>query len=137
MMMMMNTILYCLVLSTFILLIDTSAEYPRDNEDYNAKLTSQDYNGPWGEGVKCPFDNPAFPLGTTVYKGTVPAAMTTDAVNYLRDSNVTMFQISDIKTYPILINQFFVLRKEFHTWHYSNGKLLTGCWTGVTVYQCI
>ena len=27
------------------------------------------------------------------------------------------------------------MRKEFHTWHYSGGKLLTGCWTGVTVYQ--
>ena len=63
--------------------------------------------------------------------------MTTDAVNYLRNSTVKMFDISDVKTYPILINQFFVLRKEFHTWHYSNGKLLTGCWTGVTVYQSI
>ncbi|CAF1667481.1 unnamed protein product, partial [Adineta ricciae] len=106
--------------------------YSTNHRNFNRRATPQDYNGPWGEGVKCPYENPSAPIGTTVYKGTVPAAMTTDAVNYLRNSTVKIFQISDVKTYPILINQFFVLRKEFHTWHYSNGKLLTGCWTGVT-----
>ncbi len=79
----------------------------------------------------------AFPDGTTVYTGSVPPAMTTDAVNYLRDANVRMFQVSNIKTYPNLINFYFVMRKEFHTWHYSGGQLLSGCWTGVTVYQYI
>ena len=79
----------------------------------------------------------AFPDGSTTYKGSVPPAMTTDAVNYLRDANFKMFQVSEIKTYPILVNLYFVMRKEFHTWHYSGGKLLTGCWTGVTVYQYI
>ncbi|CAF1298040.1 unnamed protein product [Rotaria sp. Silwood1] len=78
-----------------------------------------------------------FPDGTTVYKGSVPPAMTTDAVNYLRDGNVKMFQVSETKTYPNLANLYFGMRKEFHTWHYSGGKLLTGCWTGVTVYQYI
>jgi hypothetical protein len=24
----------------------------------NEKPSSQDYNGPWGEGVKCPYENP-------------------------------------------------------------------------------
>lgn len=61
--------------------------------------------------------------------------MTTDAVNYLRDKDVKMFQVSETKTYPNLPNLYFAMRKEFHTWHYSGGKLLTGCWTGVTVYQ--
>ena len=79
----------------------------------------------------------AFPDGTTVYKGSVPSAMTTDAVNYLRDANIKIFQVSDTKTYPSLANVYFVMRKEFHTWHYAGGKLLTGCWTGVTVYQYI
>ncbi|CAF2880771.1 unnamed protein product, partial [Rotaria sp. Silwood2] len=101
------------------------------------KANPQDYNGPWGEGVKCPYENPPFPDGTTVYKGSVPPAMTTDAVNYLRDANINMFQVSETKTYPNLANLYFVMRKEFHPWHYSGGKLLTGCWTGVTVYQYI
>ena len=79
----------------------------------------------------------AFPNGTTTYKGSVPSTMTTDAVNYLRDSNITMFQVSSSKRYAEIPNLYFVLRKEFHTWHYSGGKLLTGCWTGVTVYQYI
>lgn len=70
-----------------------------------------------------------------MYKGSVPSTMTTDALYYLHDANFRMFQVSEIKTYPELINLFFVMRKEFHTWHYSNGTLLTGCWTGVTVYQ--
>ncbi len=79
----------------------------------------------------------ASPNGTTVYKGSVPPAMTTDAVNYLYDANFKMFQVSETKTYPNLTNLYFVMRKEFHTWHYSDGKLLTGCWKGVTVYQYI
>ena len=77
----------------------------------------------------------ASPVGTTVYKGSVPAEMTTGAVNYLRDANVKMFQVSPAKTYSSLTHLSFAMRKEFHTWHYSGGKLLTGCWTGVTVYQ--
>ncbi|CAM4887497.1 unnamed protein product [Rotaria socialis] len=101
------------------------------------KANSQDYNGPWGEGVKCPYSNPPFPDGTTVYTGSVPSAMTTDAVNYLRDVNIKLFQVSETRTYSSLPNVYFVMRKEFHTWHYSGGKLLTGCWTGVTVYQYI
>ena len=63
--------------------------------------------------------------------------MTADAVNYLRDSNVKMFEVSEKKTYSSLAQLSFVMRKEFHTWHYSGGKLLTGCWTGVTVYQYV
>jgi len=70
-----------------------------------------------------------------VYTGSVPSDMTTDALNYLRDASVRMFQVSAIKTYPELVDLFFVMRKEFHTWHYSNGTRLTGCWKGVTVYQ--
>ncbi len=83
------------------------------------------------------FHTLAFPNGTTVYKGLVPPAMTTDAVNYLHDANFKMFQVSETKTYPNLTNLYFVMRKEFHTWHYSDGKLLSGCWKGVTVYQYI
>ena len=63
--------------------------------------------------------------------------MTADAVKYLNDANFKMFQVSDIITYPDLANLYFVMRKEFHTWHYSGGKLLTGCWKGITVYQYI
>lgn len=77
----------------------------------------------------------AFPDGTITYKGSVPPAMTDDAVNYLGDANFKMFQVSETKTYSNLTNLYFVMRKEFHTWHYSGGKLLTGCWKGVTVYQ--
>ncbi|CAF1021906.1 unnamed protein product [Adineta steineri] len=129
---MRNTLLYYLLLSTSTLLVVISAKYISGDQglaqfDLNQKATPQDYNGPWGEGVTCPYNNPR----------TVPSAMTTDAVNYLRDSNVEMFQVSDTKTYPNLDNLYFVMRKEFHTWHYSGGQLLTGCWTGVTIYQYI
>lgn len=79
----------------------------------------------------------AFPNGTKTYTGFVPASMTNDAVNYLRNTNVTMFEISTMKTYSELANLYFVMRKEFHIWHYVNGKKLTGCWKGVTVYQYI
>ena len=61
--------------------------------------------------------------------------MTADAVSYLQNPSVVMFQVSTLKTYAALPDLYFVLRKEFHTWHYSGGKLLTGCWKGVTVYQ--
>ncbi|CAF1228592.1 unnamed protein product [Adineta steineri] len=139
---MKNTLYYYLLLSTSTLLVVISAKYISGDQglaqfDLNQKATPQDYNGPWGEGVTCPYNNPPFPDGTTTYKGTVPSAMTTDAVNYLRDSNVGMFQVSDTKTYPNLDNLYFVMRKEFHTWHYSGGQLLTGCWIGVTIYQYI
>ncbi|CAF1071711.1 unnamed protein product [Rotaria sordida] len=129
-----NTFLYYLLLSasTLSVVISDLAQFGWDQ-----KANPQDYNGPWGEGVKCPYGNPPFPDGTTVYTGSVPPAMTTDAVNYLRDTNVKIFQVSETKTYPDLTNLYFVMRKEFHTWHYSGGKLLTGCWTGVTVYQYI
>lgn len=70
-----------------------------------------------------------------MYKGFVPSAMTADALYYLSDVNFRMFQVSEMKTYPDLVNFFFAMRKEFHTWHYSNGTRLTGCWKGVTVYQ--
>ena len=43
----------------------------------------------------------ASPDGTTVYKGSVPAEMTTDAVNYLRDAKVKMFQVSPAKRIPV------------------------------------
>ncbi len=79
----------------------------------------------------------AAPNDTTMYTSSVPAAMTTDAVNYLQDANFKLFQVSEIKTYPNLTDLYFVMRKEFHTWHYSGGKVLTGCWKGVTVYRYI
>lgn len=42
---MLRTFLYAVVLATVILTVVISAD-------------GQDYQGPWGEGVKCPYANP-------------------------------------------------------------------------------
>ncbi|CAF1057785.1 unnamed protein product [Rotaria sordida] len=105
-----NTFLYYLLLSasTLSVVISDLAQFGWDQ-----KANPQDYNGPWGEGVKCPYGNPPFPDGTTVYKGSVPPAMTTDAVNYLRDTNVKIFQALASEETDNKGHQYHRVRKKF------------------------
>jgi hypothetical protein len=84
--------------------------------------------------VSCP-SNPPAPAGFRVWKGPVPAELTQWAMN-LRDT-VAQFPYGQIWTMSYQGAQV-AARKDYHTWTWRNGALVTGiCIPGITLYSAL
>lgn len=89
----------------------------------------------FGMPAACP-SNPPPPAGYAVWQGAVPAELSNWAVD-IRDHEIG--KVPYWSTWSKDYNGVTVLaRKDYHTWTYINGQLITGiCIPGITLYQPI
>ena len=82
--------------------------------------------------ASCP-GNPPAPAGYQVWRGAVPKELTEWAVDIRNHINAFPYGTIWHKEYG---GQDVVARKDYHTWTYRGGQLLTGiCIPGVTLYS--
>jgi hypothetical protein len=82
--------------------------------------------------MTCP-SNPPAPAGYRVWRGAVPTPLTQWAMG-LRD-HVSGFPYGQTWTLDYG-GQTVLARKDYHTWTYRNGTLVTGlCIPGITLYE--
>lgn len=80
----------------------------------------------------CP-GNPPAPDGYQVWRGAVPKELTDWAVDIRNHINGFAYGTTWEKEYD---GKSVVARKDYHTWTYRNGQLVTGiCIPGVTLYS--
>jgi hypothetical protein len=80
----------------------------------------------------CP-SNPPAPSGFSVWTGAVPAELSRWAVALLKHINEAPYGTVWSTTYQ---GQPVLARKDYHTWTYRNGELVSGiCIPGITLYQ--
>lgn len=84
-------------------------------------------------GARPPPWNPPVPDGLEPWKGAVPKPLTDWCIQLLGDSkghpmwSLDRFDVEGAKT--------AIARIEWHTWTHRAGKLVTGLFRGVTLYQ--
>jgi hypothetical protein len=83
--------------------------------------------------MSCPANPPA-PAGYDVWKGPVPSALSSWAVQLLKTVNKYAYGQTWTLDYA---GQEIIARKDYHVWHYQpDGTLLTNiCWPGITLYK--
>lgn len=79
----------------------------------------------------CPGNPPPHP-GYVYWTGGVPPALSVWAVKLLDGSSRWPF--GQEWTMP-LGSETVIARKDHHTWTYRGGKLVHGCFTGITLYR--
>ena len=85
--------------------------------------------------MSCP-SNPHAPSGYSVWRGSVPSAISSWAVGLLKGVSKYPFGTTWTATYN---GVNIIARKDYHTWHYlPDGRVLTDlCWPGITIYRPI
>ena len=87
--------------------------------------------------MACQPANPPPPDGFRVWRGAVPKELTDWAVS-IRDqlANFPWHQTwGRWYTPPGGSAEYVIARKDSHSWTFRNGKLVTGCFMGVTLFQ--